>query len=133
MTEPTRVRAVPSGGRAAEPAHLDLPSVIDQLVDELSRAIGRAGHDNGHSRAIALRVLSGWLRANRRHLTEPAKADKAESLIGTLFRGSEDDGHDLAVDVAAASSAAERLAVALGDDFAMVVVWVAAGLDAQFE
>ena len=133
MTEQPRGPGVPrDGDRVADPANPDLPVVIDELVDELSRSIGRAAPDGGApGRAIAFRVLSGWLRANRRLLSDPAKADRAETLISTVFRGAEVNG--TAVDVGEASSAAERLAVELGDDFPMVVVWVAAGLAAQFE
>lgn len=129
--------------RTPDLATSDLPALIEQLVDELAVAIERAdpttrssspaGHDHrAASRTIAFQVLSGWLRSNRRHLSDPAQADKVVGLISAVFHTPDAADVEFEIDVSSASTAAERLAVELGDDFTMVIVWVAAGLAAQF-
>lgn len=120
-------------------AELDL---IDQLIDELTAAIQEAGPrgqslvasaevGSAVSRAIAYRVLSGWLDTSRHRLSDPTKADDARELIRSALHTGNGDHPDADVGLEIASAAAERLAATLGDDFPMVIVWIAAGLDAQ--
>lgn len=120
----------------------ELDQIIDQLVDELTAAIEEAGPRGRSlvasgevrtavSRAIAFRVLSGWLDTTRHRLSDPAQADTARDLIRSALHTTDDDHAGSGVDVSLASAAAERLATTLGDDFPMAIVWIAAGLDAQ--
>ncbi|MGH3434218.1 MAG: hypothetical protein ACRDQB_15420 [Thermocrispum sp.] len=119
--------------RETEPAPGDLAPLIDQLTTVLAHAIERAERGApehaGTARSTAFHILNGWLFDNRRLLREPAKADDAATLIRTALQPQA--GPNPVIDVAAAADAAGRLAVTLGDDFPMAIVWIAAGLDAQ--
>lgn len=129
MRMPEVSETVPRTAAAATQADLD--RIIDQLVTGLTRAIERADH-SAASRATAFHVLTGWLRTNRHRLSDPAKADSAETLIRSALHptGSTPETQS---DVTVAATAAEQLAATLGDDFPMAIVWIAAGLDAQLE
>ena len=122
----------------------ELDQAIDQMIDELTAAITEAGPRGrtlvasgevgaAVSRAIAYRVLSGWLDSCRHRLSDPARADTARDLIRSALHTTDEEPVDLQVDIALDSVAAERLAATLGDDFPMAIVWIAAGLDAQLD
>lgn len=119
-------------------------SLIEQLVDELTAAIREAGPRGSTlvasaevrsavSRAVACQVLSGWLHTSRDRLSEPARADEAQELIRSALHATENGEPAARIDTPVGSTAAERLADALGDDFPMAIVWIAAGLDAQLD